>query len=250
MSENIGNTIGEGIPVRSVDDFERAPIDREIAFYNSICLGNIELVHTFRAPLACEGCGTLSENPIRNLKYHFVISAAMIARYCINSGMPPEEAYSLSDMYIRKADKCKAEAEVRKVHDEMIDCYTRNMRRVRNSGVYSKQILRAIDYISEHLHSRILIKEASEHLKISPAYLSRLFKAETGISFSDYVCKAKVEEAANLLQFSEYTDLEISNLFCFSSQSHFIRVFKKYMGVTPKEYKKQCKVHGIDKNEK
>lgn len=250
MSGIIVNKNGAGLLVNRTDDFERAPLDREVAFYNSICLGNIELVNTFRAPLACEGCGILSENPLRNLKYHFAISAAMIARYCINSGMPPEESYSLSDFYIMKADKCKTEAEIRRAHNEMIDCYTRNMRRVRNSGVYSKQVVRAIDYISEHLHSRILIKEASEHLKLSTAYLSRLFKSETGISFSDYICKAKVEEAANLLLFSEYSDLEISSLFCFSSQSHFIKVFKKYIGVTPKEYKKQYKVHGIDKNEK
>lgn len=242
FAENIESAL-----VRSSEDFERAPFDREVAFYNSICLGNIELVHTFYAPLACEGCGILSENPLRNLKYHFAISTAMIARYCINGGMPPEESYRISDLYIMKADKCKNEADVHMVHSEMIDCYTRTMRRVRNSGVYSKQIVRIIDYISEHLHSRILIKDASDYLKISPAYLSRLFKSETGMSFSDYVCKAKVEEASNLLLFSEYTDLEISNLFCFSSQSHFIRVFRKYMGVTPREYKKQYKVHGIEK---
>lgn len=246
MSFNIGENAGSAF-IRSPEDFERAPVDREIAFYNSICLGNIELVHTFYAPLACEGCGILSENPLRNLKYHFAISAALIARYCINSGMPPEESYRLSDLYIMKADKCKNETDVRNVHCEMVDCYTRTMRRVRNSGVYSKQVVRVIDYISEHLHSRILIKNASDYLKISPAYLSRLFKSETGLSFSDYVCKSKVEEAANLLLFSEYTDLEISNLFCFSSQSHFIRVFKKYMGATPREYKKQYKVHGIEK---
>ena len=116
------------------------------------------------------------------------------------------------------------------------------MRRVRNSGIYSKQIVRALDYISEHLHTRIMINEAAKHLQISSAYLSRLFKSETGMAFSDYVNRKKIEEASSLLRFSEYTDLEISTLLCFSSQSYFIKIFKKYVGMTPREYKKRYRL--------
>ena len=47
----------------------------------------------------------------------------------------------------------------------------------------------------------------------------------------------KIEAAANMLQFSDYTSLEISNYLSFSSQSYFIKQFKKYIGITPKEYK-------------
>ena len=124
----------------------------------------------------------------------------------------------------------------------MIEDYSRRMRLVRNSNIYSKQILRVLDYISEHLHTRIMINEAAKHLNISSAYLSRLFKAETGMAFSDYVNRKKIEEASSLLRFSEYTDLEISTLLCFSSQSYFIKIFKKYMGMTPREYKKRYRL--------
>ena len=116
------------------------------------------------------------------------------------------------------------------------------MRKVRNSSVYSKQIVRVLDFISEHLHSRIMINDAAEHLHISSAYLSRLFKSETGMAFSDYVNRKKIEEAASLLRFSEYTDLEISTLLCFSSQSYFIKIFKRYMEMTPREYKKRYRL--------
>ena len=74
-----------------------------------------------------------------------------------------------------------------------------------------------------------------------------VLKAETGIAFSNYVSKTKAEEAANLLTFSEYTDSEISNLLGFSSQSYFIKIFKKYLGVTPKEYKKRYKFPDFSK---
>ncbi|MBQ8961228.1 MAG: helix-turn-helix transcriptional regulator [Ruminococcus sp.] len=222
--------------------FKHASVDREIAFYEAICSGNMELVRVFMKPLCCEGCGVLSEDPIRNMKYHMVVLAAIIARSCINGGMTPEQSYSLSDHYIMKTDKCRTEAEIRAVHLDMIEGYTKRMRQVRLSGVYSKQIVRAVDYIVSHLHGRILIKDAAEELGISPSYLSRLFKAETGLAFSDHVNRTKSEEAANLLLYSGYSDLEISDLFGFSSQSHFIRTFRKYMGMTPKEYKKRYKL--------
>jgi AraC-like DNA-binding protein len=49
----------------------------------------------------------------------------------------------------------------------------------------------------------------------------------------------KIEAAANMLLFSDYSSLEISNYLNFSSQSYFIKQFKKQMGVTPKEYRRR-----------
>lgn len=221
------------------EGFSYAPFDRETAFYESICSGNIELVKMFVAPLFCDGCGTLSKNYLQNLKYHFTITTALIARFCINSGMTPEEAYSMSDIYIMKADECTKEEDIRSIHATMIEDYTRKMRRVKTEKVCSKRILCAMDYISEHLHNRIRIEEVAEYLQISPAYLSRAFKAETGMTFTDYINRKKVEEATGLLSYSEYNDLEISNLLGFSSQSYFIKIFKKYTGTTPRDYKKK-----------
>ncbi len=224
------------------EDFEYAPFDREMAFYESICSGNMEFVKLFAKPLFCEGCGTLSKDPLRNIKYHFTISTALIARFCVGSGMTPEDAYSLSDIFIMRADECRSIEEVRTVHYEMIEHYTKKMRTLRNSTLYSKRILQAVEYISEHLHSRVLIEETAEALRITPAYLSRLFKAETGTTFTDYVNRRKIEEATGLLRYSDYSDLEISSLLCFSSQSYFIKIFKKIMGMTPNEYKKKYRL--------
>lgn len=242
MNGNNEDTIVSHFFSHREEDFEYAPFDREMAFYESICSGNIELVRMFAEPLFCEGCGTLSKDPLRNMKYHFTVSASLIARFCVGSGMTPEDAYSLSDIYIMKADECGSIEAVRSVHVEMIEAYTRKMRRLKSSSLYSKRIVRAVEYISEHLHSRIMIDDAAENLKINAAYLSRLFKSETGMTFTEYVNRKKVEESASLLRYSGYSDLEISNLMCFSSQSYFIKIFKKYMGMTPNEYKKKYRL--------
>lgn len=245
MNEQAEKYIASHLFTQREADFEHASFDREIAFYESLCSGNIELVRVFAKPLCSEGCGLLSEDPLRNLKYHLVILAALIARSCINGGMTPEESYSLSDYYIMKADKCKDETSIRKVHIEMIEGYTDRMRQIKLKGICSKQIVHAINYITSHLHGRVMLNEVAEQLKISSAYLSRLFRNETGMAFSEYVNKLKIEEASALLLYTEYTDLEVSNLLCFSSQSHFIKVFRKFTGVTPREYKRRYKLNKI-----
>ncbi len=239
MNENTEKMIAEHIFSQREADFEHASFDREIAFYESICSGNMELVKLFMKPLFSEGCGLLSEDKLRNLKYHLVILAAIIARYCIKGGMTPEASYSLSDYYINKIDKAISEDDLNKIHIEMIEGYTNKMRKIKLSGVYSKQIVHTIDHIMRHLHDRILLEDTAKLLKISPAYLSRLFKKETGMPFGDYVNKLKIEEAASLLLYTEYSDTEISALLGFSSQSYFIKVFRKFIGTTPKKYKKQ-----------
>lgn len=224
------------------EGFEYAPFDREMAFYESICSGNIELVKVFAKPLFCEGCGTLSKDPLQNIKYHFTISTALIARFCVGGGMTTEDAYSLSDIFIMRADECSSIEEVQTVHYEMIEHYTKKMQLLRNSTLYSKRILQAVEYISEHLHSRVQMEETAEALRITPAYFSRLFKSETGMTFTDYVNRRKIEEATGLLRYSDYSDLEISSLLCFSSQSYFIKIFKKIVGMTPNEYKKKYRL--------
>ena len=238
MQEDTEKRIAEMLFQQRENGFERASFDREIAFYESIGEGNMEMMRFFSAPLFCEGCGILSKDALRNLKYHLVVTAALIARFCIRYGMTPEMAYRMSDTYIMQADECRTEQEVRAVHKDMLEGYTRQMQKVRNENVDSKQIVKAMDYISDHLHSRILLEEVAEYLQISSSYLSRLFKKETNMAFSEYVNRKKVESAANLLRYSDYSDLEISNLFCFSSQSYFIKIFKKYMGMTPKAFRK------------
>lgn len=217
--------------------FHHASFERETAFYESVCSGNLEKVRMLSTPLCSAGYGILSNDPLQNLKYHFVVSVAMLTRYCITAGLPPEEAYNMSDVYIMRADSYTTESAVHKLHEEMLSGYTKRMRSIANSKVYSKPIIKAIDYISEHLHQHLSLHETADHLGLSKAYLSRLFKDETGVVFNEYVRIKKVEAASDMIRFSKLSFLEISNLLCFSSQSYFIKVFREYTGMTPKEYR-------------
>lgn len=241
-SENntdINTDLCEHFFIKRESDFQHAGFERELTFYENVSAGNMETVKTLFTPLGGEGFGILSKDFLRNLKYHLVISIAMITRFCIRDGMLPEEAYSLSDVYIMKTDESRSVNEINSIHYDMIVDFTARMRQIRSRNLYSKPVIKALDYISDHLHSRIFIEDIAGYLSLSVPYFSRLFKSEVGISFSQYVNVKKIEAASNMLRFSDCSAIEISNYLCFSSHSYFIKIFRNHMGMTPKEYREK-----------
>lgn len=216
------------------------PIEDEFNFYINVSDGNVEAVtdnlssHTFTNP---NGMGILSENPLQNIKYHFVITAALITRYCVDRGMEQERAYSLSDFYIRKMDACKSIDEIEEIHNNMSLDFCNKMLNLKKSQILSKPIVLCMDYIYSHIHSRITLKQLASHVSLSESYLSKLFYKEIGMSISEYIILQKLEKAKNLLCYSDYSATDIANYLAFSSQSHFIQVFKKYEGITPAKYR-------------
>ncbi len=218
------------------------PLEEEYSFYQAVSSGDMNYVqanckqNTFTLQ---EGMGTLSTNPLTNMKYHFVVTTAMITRRCVEAGMELEQAYRLSDFYILKMDACQNIDSISRLHEDMVLNYTGKMLLLKKSSIISKPIVLCIDYIYNNLNSRITIKNLSEYTELSSSYLSRLFKKELGVSISDYIIEKKIEKAQHLLKYSDYSLIEIANYLAFSSQSHFIQTFKASLGMTPKKYRDQ-----------
>lgn len=225
---------------KSEESIPHRPLEEEYSFYQAVSSGDMNFVekncreNTFTNP---DGMGILSTNPLTNLKYHFVVTVAMITRRCVEAGMELEQAYRLSDFYILKMDSYTSIDAISKLHEQMVLDYTRKMMLVKKSNALSKPIVVCMDYIYSNINRRITVDKLAEHTGLSPSYLSRLFKKELNISVSEYICEMKIEKAQHLLRYSDYALVEIANYLAFSSQSHFIQTFKKLTGVTPKKYR-------------
>lgn len=225
--------------VQRENEFLRAPYNPELEFYSVIKSGNLARVRELcvQPLLSKEGLGTLSDNPLQNMKFHFVITAAMVARYCIEGGMELAAAYSLSDFYIQKADHCQTPEAISELHPVMCEDYAKRMKQLRKQKICSKHIASCIDYIYDHLHTRITVDVLAEYVELNPTYLSRLFKKEVGCSISEYIQARKIETAQNMLVYSDYTPAQIAVTLAFPSQSYFTEVFKKRTGFTPTKYR-------------
>lgn len=97
---------------------------------------------------------------------------------------------------------------------------------------------RIIGYIRENLNDCDLsLTSIAQEFEINPTYLSRFFKEQTGENLIDYINKNRVELAKELLQGTNEAIANISMLTGFASSQSLIRVFKKYEGITPGQYR-------------
>lgn len=223
---------------QSENDKYHLPYDSELAFFAAVQAGDEEMVKKYMSPLTKEGLGILSKNPLRNMKYHLIITITLITRYCTEGGLPLETGYTLSDLYIRKLDTINNTDEITELHKELIFDFTGRMKNILKKSGLNKSVKLAIDFINNHLYMPLSLPEIAEASNANASYLSSIFKQQTGISISQYIQKQRIETAKNLLAFSNQSFEDISNYLFFSSQSYFIAVFKKNVGMTPKEFRK------------
>lgn len=85
------------------------------------------------------------------------------------------------------------------------------------------------------------IFELSQKVGVSQNHLSRTFSKEVKMSVQEYLTRTRLQNAVNLLAETEKTTDEISNLCGFSCGNYFCKVFRKYMGTSPMEYRKRIK---------
>lgn len=229
------------------EQFFHQPYDNEVSFYAAIKQGNIAFIeeskqnyeNSVKEPEESNGKGILSKNPVRNERYHLIVNAAIITRHCIEGGLPQEDAYTLSDLYIRLADETNSIQELKEINDEMVREFTLKMKELHTKQIISKQISKCIHFIYKHLHEKLTLEILGKEIGLNPCYLSTLFKKETGMTVHSFILNKRLETAVNMLKNSNYTCLEIANTLCFSSQSHFIRVFRQKYKITPYEYRRQ-----------
>ncbi|MEW6357976.1 MAG: AraC family transcriptional regulator [Planctomycetota bacterium] len=96
-------------------------------------------------------------------------------------------------------------------------------------------------YIDEHVAFPIALDDLSENVYLSPYYLSRLFKKETGYSPIKFVIEKKMELARDLLTGTNLKVIDIAVRVGYQNPYYFFRLFKKIVGMTPSEYRRRAR---------
>jgi two-component system, response regulator YesN len=93
-------------------------------------------------------------------------------------------------------------------------------------------------YVGERFGENIALKELAEsRLYLNPSYLSRLFKAKTGISFKNYLTQVRMDHACSMLLSREQSVMNIAGECGYADASQFIQLFRKHFGMTPSVYR-------------
>lgn len=105
------------------------------------------------------------------------------------------------------------------------------------SAKHANVIHRCIQYIGTHYKEHITLEEMARNVYLSPPYLSKIFRQETGMTFNAYVNRVRVNRAKELLRDRRLSVMDVAYWVGYEDQSYFTKVFKRSTGVLPKEYR-------------
>lgn len=213
------------------------PYKDEIRLFSCIKQGDLNRLIEEMKPLTANGIfvGKMSGDNITQYKYMAVSCITLATRYAIQGGLDEIQAYNFSDDFIRTVDTLTTPNHILGYVSQKIIELTNLVKASQGKAIYSPHIKRCIEYINKNLHKKITVTELAEECRLSPDYISHLFKKETGENLSRYILKQKLETAKTLL-WEGFDSCKICYTLGFCSQSYFISAFKKEFDMTPKEY--------------
>ena len=183
--------------------------------------------------------GTIAGDQLRQMRNLFIVTATVVSRAAIRGGMREDDAFSLSDAYIRRAELLTSYGKITNLQYNMLLEFTEQVGKLRRGGHVTKLSVEVADYVRHHLSEPVSVGKMAEELFLSRPYLSAKFKKETGGTLTDFILGEKTEEAKRLLRYSDRPLSAVSEYLGFSSPGHFSRVFRKYAGTTPNEYRER-----------
>lgn len=125
--------------------------------------------------------------------------------------------------------------------DEIIPLYRRNKESPMSTinGTKAGAIVDAVKIVANNRYydASLCIASIADEMKMSPGYIGKLFKQIEGISIADYINKLRIDEAAKMLASTDYSVKKVMEQVGYVNESTFYSKFKKYTGMTPKEFR-------------
>lgn len=191
---------------------------------------SLDLIASIEKPL-------LAASSIRSIKNSLIASCTLFTRAVIEAGIDSEDAFALSDVFIKHIETIADEKKLKAFEYEMAEDFIKLVQKV-NITHYAYPISKVVKYIYENATSKLTVSTLAKMTHLSPDYLSKLFYEELGIHMIDYIQIQKIEVAKNFLEFSEMKVTDIATLLEFCNPAYFTNVFKKHTGLSPNMYRK------------
>ena len=181
--------------------------------------------------------GITSPLPLRQKKNLAITSVFTISRAAIRGGMSANEALMLSDNYIQNIENCTTDKQIDGLMLDAFSLYVHAVHTIRSEKAVGRNMEEIIKYVRECVNQSVTVSSIAAHFCYNPDYLSHKFKSELGFGLKSFIKRVKLEEAGQLLKYTNKSILEISNYLCFSNQSSFQNAFKCQYHITPQKYR-------------
>lgn len=152
----------------------------------------------------------------------------------------PVFIHELSGRHVKLINQAGSDAQLNKLHEKIIRNYcllVQNKSRTK----YSKLVKDVLNYIDFNLSGTLNLAALADYFHVSAPYLSRVFKKEMDVTVTDYVTNLRIHESLRLLSATNMQVQEIAAYVGMLDFNYYTRTFKKCIGCTPSEYRKNLR---------
>lgn len=168
-----------------------------------------------------------------------------IHQFCMDLQFPQAAEHMIADGGMSSLKRILETASVAEM-EECTRSFARQMLElVQDGGTNIEHLILSVKaYVDSHYGEALSLDQLAQQFYLSPSYLSRIFKRETGVNLSTYLQNVRIDAAKTLLRTSNLKSYEVAERVGINDPVYFSRIFKKITGFKPKDYR-----HSVQKEE-
>lgn len=238
MRNKIEQNLVETILMHQEQEMPHTPYTLEKLALQCVSRGDKEGLKKALSDTQMSEQGILALDSLRHAKNVAISSITLASRAAIEGGINAETAFTVNDSYIRMVEKMTTPEQIRAI---VLEAQYKLTDMVSETNVKEEiphpLINKVKDYVFRNLQNEMKVSDMADEFAINADYLSYLFHKSTGKTITQYILEEKVKAAKSMLIYTENTLQEIAFALNFSSQSHFSTVFRKFTGMSPREFR-------------
>ncbi len=172
--------------------------------------------------------------------YEYKMILNVLNDYChvalMQTDIHPSYILSVARSFWNKIENITSRTKLEKLPDEMCRKYCLLVKNYANAE-YSRITREVINYIRLHLEEELSLHVLAEHFEKNASVLSGAFKKDVGQSLTGFIQRTRVEEAIRLFNSTDMTVSEVALAVGYQDFSYFSKLFSRYVGCSPREYK-------------
>jgi len=222
--------------VRSMDKVEyRYSVENDVL--TAIYRGNITKARQAMKKLTDEDISERYISSVQMQRKSLIILNTLFRKAVEQANVHPYYIDEISYRFFQKIDIVSERREQAKLLDEMLVGYCEYVKKY-STQQYSHTVQKALNHIHINIENKLSLNEIASVLKITPNYLARQFREETGKTVVEYINYTRVITAANKLKHTSLSIADVAASVGINDTNYFSRIFRKFMGCSPSEYKK------------
>jgi two-component system response regulator YesN len=181
---------------------------------------------------------SLSDGNMDTIRVKIFELIAFLSRSAFDAGAPLEDVKTITQSSF---EVCSSHTDFERIcflTTQALERFIDTVYQNRRQNPVGEHLTKAIDHIMAHYGEELDLGTVAAAIYVSPHYLSHLFRKEMNTTFSNYLCKVRINRAKEFLKENKNLNIqEVSEKAGFNEPNYFSVIFKKLTGVTPKEYK-------------